>query len=159
MSTTGDGSRSFSAALAQEETRLSAEYPKHEDIPTCMSHLDEFFRSLGPQFKAMYRHGTLAVCQPKFEEFKFCLSIKMLEPEERRKAWIRRRAEWWASRRVGKSRYSEPLQNFPPPPILSPDPVPENTAAAETGCSGTLHAKHVEPAQLGPQNGKLMGFE
>ncbi|KAF8756199.1 hypothetical protein RHS01_04780 [Rhizoctonia solani] len=139
MSTTGDGSRSFSAALAQEETRLSAEYPKlkisqhacriltNSSLPCPLA--------LGPQFKAMYRHGTLAVCQPKFEEFKFCLSIKMLEPEERRKAWIRRRAEWWASRRVGKSSEdvweirTEPLQNFPPPPILSPDPVPENTAA------------------------------
>ncbi|CAE6502813.1 unnamed protein product [Rhizoctonia solani] len=137
MSTADDGSRSFSAALAQEEVRLSAEYPKPEDIPTCMSHLDEFFRchALGPQFKAVYRHGTLAFCQPKFEDFKFCLSIKTLEPEERRKAWIRRRAEWWASRRVGQSSEdvweirTEPLQNFPPPPMLSPDPVPENTTA------------------------------
>lgn len=121
MTTTGDGSRSFSAALAQEVARLSAEYPKPEDIPTCVSHLDEFFRchgscgsapdeliliycpALGPQFKAMYRHGTLAECSPKFAEFKFCLSIKMLDPEDRRRAWIQRRAEWWASRRVGRS--------------------------------------------------------
>jgi hypothetical protein len=61
------------------------------------------FLALGPQFKSMYRHGTLAECTPKFAEFKFCLSIKMLDPEERRKAWIRRRAEWWASRRTGRS--------------------------------------------------------
>ena len=51
----------------------------------------------------MYRQGTLSVCSPKFAEFKFCLSIKTLDPDERRAAWIRRRAEWWASRRVGRS--------------------------------------------------------
>ena len=26
-----------------------------------------------------------------------------MHPEERREAWIRRRAEWWAHRRLGKS--------------------------------------------------------
>jgi len=83
----------------------------------------------------MYRQGTLSVCSPKFEEFKFCLSIKTLDPDKRRAAWIRRRAEWWASRRVGRSSEdvwemrSEPLTNFPPPPMLSPDPIPENTTA------------------------------
>ncbi len=25
----------------------------------------------------------------------------MMHPEERREAWIRRRAEWWANRRLG----------------------------------------------------------
>jgi hypothetical protein len=171
--TSHDGSRSYSTALAQEEARLYAEYPTADDIPTCTSHLDEFFRchgsypsiclpvsqtlmidvALGPQFKSMYRQGTLSVCAPKFAEFKFCLSTKTLSPDERRAAWIRRRAEWWAARRVGQSSedvwemrryvclglvrvdgaglilagYSEPLKNFPPPPMLSPDAVPENT--------------------------------
>jgi hypothetical protein len=27
----------------------------------------------------------------------------MMHPEERREAWIRRRAEWWANRRLGRS--------------------------------------------------------
>ncbi|QRV94902.1 hypothetical protein RhiJN_22920 [Ceratobasidium sp. AG-Ba] len=132
-----DGARSYSSALAQEEARLRAEYPNPDDIPSCTSHLDEFFRchALGPQFKSMYRHGTLAVCSPKFAEFKFCLSIKTLDPEARRAAWIRRRAEWWATRRVGRSSEdvwemrSEPLKNFPPPPPTMPDAVPENTTA------------------------------
>ena len=31
------------------------------------------------------------------------MSMKSVEPEVKRQEWIRRRAEWWASRRVGKS--------------------------------------------------------
>lgn len=29
--------------------------------------------------------------------------MKVMHPEERREAWIRRRAEWWANRRLGRS--------------------------------------------------------
>lgn len=73
------------------------------------------------------------------EDFKFCMSLKSMEPNAKRDAWIRRRAEWWANRRLGKSSenvwdvrkyasdYSlstsliallndrEPLRNWPPP--------------------------------------------
>jgi hypothetical protein len=31
------------------------------------------------------------------------MSLKSLHPEERREAWIRRQAEWWAQRRLDKS--------------------------------------------------------
>jgi hypothetical protein len=37
------------------------------------------------------------------DDFKFCLTLKALHPEEQREAWIRRRAEWWANRRLSKS--------------------------------------------------------
>lgn len=37
------------------------------------------------------------------EDFKYCMSNKSMHPEEKREAWIRRRAEWWAHRRVTKS--------------------------------------------------------
>ena len=37
------------------------------------------------------------------EDFKFCMANKSLHPEDRRDAWIRRRAEWWAKRRLEKS--------------------------------------------------------
>ena len=45
----------------------------------------------------------MAHCSAKWNEFKFCMSIKGLHPEQRRDAWIRRRAEWWARRRLGLS--------------------------------------------------------
>jgi len=55
------------------------------------------------QIKSIYRFGERSSCDRKFEEFKFCLSLKVMHPEEQREAWIRRRAEWWANRRLGKS--------------------------------------------------------
>ena len=45
----------------------------------------------------------MSVCSQKLEDFKFCLSTKGMHPEERRAAWIRKRAEWWAGRRMGRS--------------------------------------------------------
>jgi hypothetical protein len=37
------------------------------------------------------------------EDFKFCMSLKGESEEEKRNLWVRRRAEWWAGRRVGCS--------------------------------------------------------
>lgn len=45
----------------------------------------------------------MSVCGRKMEDFKFCMSLKSMHPEDKRDAWIRRRAEWWAERRLGKS--------------------------------------------------------
>ncbi|KAG1716398.1 hypothetical protein ID866_750 [Astraeus odoratus] len=62
----------------------------------------------------------MSECGDKLEDFKFCMSLKSMHPEQKRDAWIRRRAEWWASRRMGKSSENvwemrtEPLQNWPP---------------------------------------------
>lgn len=58
---------------------------------------------VGSQVKSLYRHGHMSECRDKMEDFKFCMSLKSMEPDSRRDAWIRRRAEWWASRRLGKS--------------------------------------------------------
>lgn len=89
----------------------------------------------------MYRYGHLREdCSEKWAEYKFCLSLKWMGVNERRDAWIRRKAIWWAKRRLGKSsedvwqvrecvlplsaaldaleadhQSSEPLQNFPRP--------------------------------------------
>lgn len=48
------------------------------------------------------------------------MSLKGETEEARRRLWIRRRAEWWAGRRVGSSSEDvwnlrrEPLVGFPP---------------------------------------------
>lgn len=55
------------------------------------------------QIKAIYRYGERPKCSPKFEDFKFCMTLKSMHPEERREAWINRRAEWWTHRRRNKS--------------------------------------------------------
>ena len=62
---------------------------------------DEFLMcyALGPQLRNMYRHGTYRDCTWKWADFKYCLSLKAEDMEERRELWIKRRAEWWARRR------------------------------------------------------------
>lgn len=86
----------------------------------------------------------MAECADKTADFKFCLTMRSLSPEERRDAWLRHRAEWWATRRTTQSSedvwevrkyafsclflvdvcvfmafygYRKPLEGFPPPPI------------------------------------------
>lgn len=115
----------FNAVVSQEEARLRQLHPTPEDIPGCMSAFDNFLSCnstrlplislslsvcsqrneivLGNQLKSIYRFGEMAHCGAKWNEFKFCMSIKGLHPEQRRDAWIRHRAEWWARRRVGPS--------------------------------------------------------
>ena len=59
--------------------------------------------ALRSQVKAIYRYGGRPQCADKMDDFKFCLTLKALHPEEQREAWIKRRAEWWARRRLAKS--------------------------------------------------------
>ncbi|KAN0109311.1 Protein of unknown function (DUF3128) domain containing protein [Russula decolorans] len=113
----------FKAVVSQEEARLGQLHPTPEDTPSCMSVFDDFLlcNILGTQLKSIYRFGEMAHCSAKWNEFKFCMSIKGLHPEQRRDAWIRRRAEWWARRRLGLSSENvwemrvEPLRDYPPP--------------------------------------------
>ncbi|KAG6877470.1 hypothetical protein C0993_007087 [Termitomyces sp. T159_Od127] len=95
----------FQTAVRQEEANLRALYPTAEDIPGCISLFDTYLSCsvIRNQIKSIYRYGERPVCGPKFEDFKFCFSLKSLDPEERRDLWISRRAEWWAHRRLTKS--------------------------------------------------------
>ena len=45
----------------------------------------------------------MAECTYKLEDFKHCMSSKSMHPQEKYDAWIRRKAEWWARRRMSKS--------------------------------------------------------
>ncbi|KAF8637992.1 hypothetical protein AX16_010624 [Volvariella volvacea WC 439] len=113
----------FEKLVKQEEARLRIAHPTPDDIPSCISLFDDFISCsvIRNQIKSLYRYGERPDCSPKMEEFKFCLSIKSQHPEERRDAWIRRRAEWWAHRRMGKNSEDvwdlreEPLVGFPKP--------------------------------------------
>ncbi|KAH7929874.1 hypothetical protein BV22DRAFT_1001928 [Leucogyrophana mollusca] len=113
---------SFQAAVKQEEAYLQKVHPTADDIPGCMSLFDDFLlcNVLGAQVKSLYRFGRMSECKEKMEDFKFCMSLKSMHPEQKRDAWIRRRAEWWAARRVGKSSENvwdirhEPLSKWPP---------------------------------------------
>lgn len=112
--------------LVQEELPVQrASLAMQGGAPTCMTLFDEFFScfcesstphrrpilvpdrshsiaALGNQARALYRYGHAKDCTPKFEEFKFCMSIKSLSDERREEVWVRRRAEMWARRRMGR---------------------------------------------------------
>ncbi|KAI0072721.1 hypothetical protein K474DRAFT_1667498 [Panus rudis PR-1116 ss-1] len=113
----------FDEVVKQEEEYLRKIYPTPDDIPGCMTLFDNFISCniISTQVKSLYRYGHMSECAQKSEDFKFCMSNKSLHPEEKRDAWIRRRAEWWAKRRLTKSSEdvwdmrTEPLQNYPPP--------------------------------------------
>ncbi|GAA6000736.1 EMI1 family protein [Rhodotorula paludigena] len=110
-------------------------------MPSCLTLFDNFLLcySLASQIKSVYRHGTPRDCMPKFEDFKFCMSVKGLSEERKEEVWVRRRAEWWARRRLGKSSedvwdarqdvYSDPLEEKRRAAATAPaDQAPEATA-------------------------------
>ncbi|TRM69878.1 hypothetical protein BD626DRAFT_475621 [Schizophyllum amplum] len=114
---------SFEQVVQQEEARLRREYPTFADMPKCWNHMDTMFGcfSLRENVKAIYRYGHQTSCQEKVAEFKWCMSNVWQPDEDRHQQWIRRRAEWWAHRRLGKSSEDvwearlEPPPNFPTP--------------------------------------------
>ncbi|KAF7296120.1 hypothetical protein MKEN_01427200 [Mycena kentingensis (nom. inval.)] len=121
-----DFKASFKAAVKQEEWFLGRLYPTPEDIPSCTSQLDTYFacNTVRNLVKSMYRYGHLREdCSEKLAEYKFCMSLKWMGMDDRRDAWIRRKAIWWAKRRMTVGKSSEdvwevrdtPLKNFPPP--------------------------------------------
>ncbi|CAA7259123.1 unnamed protein product [Cyclocybe aegerita] len=122
----------FKTAVAQEEARLRLLHPTVDDIPGCVSVFDDYLACnvIRSQVKSIYRFGERTKCDRKFQDFKFCISTKIMHPEERREAWIRRRAEWWAHRRLNKS--SEDVWNIRSEPLEFPKLItPELMREAE----------------------------
>ncbi|KAJ6625554.1 hypothetical protein B0H10DRAFT_2001868 [Mycena sp. CBHHK59/15] len=114
----------FKTTVKQEEDYLRRVYPGTKDIPSCTNHLDSYFacNAIRNLVRSMYRYGYAREdCSEKWQEYKFCLSLKWMEVDERRDAWIRRKAIWWAKRRLGKSSEDvwqvreQPLQSYPKP--------------------------------------------
>ncbi|KZS89034.1 hypothetical protein SISNIDRAFT_459269 [Sistotremastrum niveocremeum HHB9708] len=111
----------FTTIVKEEVARLQVLHPTPEDVPSCLKLFDDFLNCnvLGSQMRSLYRYGQVSVCKPKFDEVKFCFSLRSYSPEARRDAWIQRRAEWWARRRLDKSSEdvwdirTEPLRNWP----------------------------------------------
>ncbi|EKM54010.1 uncharacterized protein PHACADRAFT_145584 [Phanerochaete carnosa HHB-10118-sp] len=112
----------FEATVKQEEAYLRKVHPTAEDIPSCMKFFDLFLQCnvVAAQMKSLYRYGQMSECGQKLEDFKFCMSNKSMHPQEKYDAWIRRRAEWWARRRMTTSSEdiwearTEPLRGYPP---------------------------------------------
>ncbi|ORX39299.1 hypothetical protein BD324DRAFT_619194 [Kockovaella imperatae] len=100
-----------------------AQIPTVDDVPTCMSLFDSFFKcyALFPAVRGYYRYGYVRSCSHKWDDYKYCLSIKSEDAEERRRLWIKRVAEGWTKRRLEGSSEDvwearrTPPENFPPP--------------------------------------------
>ncbi|KAG7445576.1 uncharacterized protein BT62DRAFT_896358 [Guyanagaster necrorhizus] len=113
----------FATAVKQEATYLRLVHPTPDDIPSCfrLMELAMGCHGIRSQVKSWYRQGESSRCAYKHDDFKFCLSMKWMESDERYEAWINRRAEWWARRRLDKSSEDvwamrmEPRKSFPRP--------------------------------------------
>ncbi|KAL0574302.1 hypothetical protein V5O48_007660 [Marasmius crinis-equi] len=98
----------FESIVQEELAYLRLVHPTVEETPTCMNLFDTYLscHAIRTQLKSYYRYGTSPThspfpCAEKLEDWKFCLNLKWVEtPEERRDKRLRRRAEWWARRRV-----------------------------------------------------------
>ncbi|GAA5969483.1 hypothetical protein JCM11641_008130 [Rhodosporidiobolus odoratus] len=93
-------------SLVEEELPIQRHSVQMEGgMPKCLTLFDNFLLcySLASQITSVYRHGAPRDCTPKFDDFKFCMSVKGLSEEKKEDVWVRRRAEWWAGRRLGKS--------------------------------------------------------
>ncbi|GAA5926207.1 EMI1 family protein [Sporobolomyces koalae] len=101
----GPPRRTFDSLVQQELPIQQRSVAMEGGMPSCLTLFDNFLLcySLASQVKSVYRHGTPRDCSPKFEDFKFCMSIKGLSEDKKEEVWIRRRAEWWAQRRLGRS--------------------------------------------------------
>lgn len=131
----------FKTTVKQEEDYLKRLYPTPDDMPGCLNLFETWTgcngerrypvlynqrpdptmtTALRSQVKAIYRYGGRPRCSQKMDDFKFCLTLKALHPEEQREAWIRRRAEWWANRRITKS--SEDVWDYRECVVTSTDP-------------------------------------
>ncbi|GAA5823775.1 hypothetical protein JCM11251_003288 [Rhodosporidiobolus azoricus] len=97
--------RTFDSVVEEELPIQRHSVAMEGGMPSCLTLFDNFLLcySLASQVKSVYRHGAPRDCTPKFEDFKFCMSVKGLSEEKKEEVWVRRRAEWWAERRLGKS--------------------------------------------------------
>ncbi|KAJ7593709.1 hypothetical protein C8J56DRAFT_819894 [Mycena floridula] len=109
--------------VEQEAAYLRKVHPTPDDIPSCISLLENYWQChrIRTQFVSVYRYGQRVPCNAKMDDYMYCMSLKMMEPEEKYEAWIQRRALWWAKRRLAKSSEDvwamreEPLKEYPKP--------------------------------------------
>ncbi|KAF9070639.1 hypothetical protein BDP27DRAFT_1263572 [Rhodocollybia butyracea] len=126
----------FEKTVKQEEAYLRLVHPTPEETPTCINLFDTLLscNAIRSQVKSFYRFGERTHCGQKLEDFKFCLGLTRMEPDERRDIWIRRRAEWWANRRLAKSSEDvwqmrdAPLKDFPK--VMTDEDIRESTSTA-----------------------------
>ena len=91
-------------SLVQEDVAYHKACTPLSELPSCTSLFDKYLAcfALGPQLKHIYRYGGMQDCKHKLDEFKFCLTMKGMSQEEKYEAWVRRKAEYTAEKRLGR---------------------------------------------------------
>lgn len=107
--------------LRREELALEAAAIPPGDVPSCLQLFDKWLScyALGSQFRHAYRYGTVADCHRYSDDFKFCLTMRELDPGAKRDAYLRRRADERAHARRGL-RSSEAVWEMRRDPLLDP---------------------------------------
>jgi len=95
-------SRTFGSLVRDEIQIQTIAVDMEGGMPSCTTLLDNFLMCYNiPHITTgIYRYGQPIDCGRKFDDFKFCMSVKGLSEEARKEEWIKRRAEWWAGRRL-----------------------------------------------------------
>ena len=93
----------YESLVAEDMAYHKASTPVSE-MPSCTNLFDKWAQcfALGPQLKAIYRYGGLQDCRGKLDDFKFCLTLKGMTQEQKYEAWIRRKSEKTAEKRLGR---------------------------------------------------------
>ncbi|WFD35531.1 hypothetical protein MCUN1_002387 [Malassezia cuniculi] len=89
--------------LVREERAIHAAALAPEDVSACSTLFDRWLScyALGRQLRNVYRYGEVDDCARYREDFKFCLTLRTLSEDARRRAWIERRADASAHERMG----------------------------------------------------------
>ncbi|CBQ73548.1 conserved hypothetical protein [Sporisorium reilianum SRZ2] len=103
-------SSSPSTSTSQYEQYVAEEVAYHKastpisEMPSCTDMFDKWAQcfALGPQLKAVYRYGGVQDCKAKLDDFKYCLTMKGMSQEEKYEAWIQRKAQTTAGKRLGR---------------------------------------------------------
>ncbi|CDR88361.1 uncharacterized protein SPSC_04188 [Sporisorium scitamineum] len=130
-------SSSSSAPTSQYEKYVAEDVAYHKastpisEMPSCTNMFDKWAQcfALGPQLKAVYRYGGMQDCKGKLDDFKYCLTMKGMTQEEKYEAWIQRKAEKTAEKRLGR----ESAEN-----VWEIRRDPNEKVGGKAGASGTI---------------------
>ncbi|CAD6584725.1 MAG: hypothetical protein CYPHOPRED_002831 [Cyphobasidiales sp. Tagirdzhanova-0007] len=96
---------SFADVVEDEIATQRINLPINGGLPSCVTLFDNFLLcfAVGSQFTSLYRYGTARDCSAKWDDFKFCMANRSLSEEQKTEEWIKRRAEFWAVKRLESS--------------------------------------------------------
>ncbi|KAJ3361781.1 hypothetical protein GGF32_006956 [Allomyces javanicus] len=117
---------------------MPSPYPEPDDTCSISDALSAVYTCYSFKYQALsyYRYGTKSDCTAKWEQFKFCLSVKPKPAEEAREMIRERRAVLEAEAKKKPSSLDvwelrdKPPENFPPEADWSTHPLVDTSTTA-----------------------------